>query len=138
MILSKLNEDIKISMKAGNGFRVSTLKGLKSSLEKNYKEKNPKEDLQVTIQYKGMLEKALGQYAGKFDKMKEINSELEIIAEYLPKQMSKDAVFGLIGDTLAELGPTANVGAMMKILKPKTEGRFSGQELSKLVKESLI
>lgn len=138
MILLKLNEDIKISMKAGNGLRVSTLKGLKSSLESNSKDKNPKGELQVVIQYKNMLAKALDQYVGKFDKMKEINSELKIISEYLPKEMSKDEVLVLINKTLSELGDNANMGTMMKELKPATEGKFNGKELSKLVKESLI
>lgn len=138
MILSKLNEDIKTSMKSGNGFRVSTLKGLKASLESNSKDKNPKTELQVVVQYKNMLTKALDQYVGKFDKMKEINSELKVIAEYLPQEMTKDEVLKLINEVKNELGDKANMGVIMKTLKPKTEGRFNGKELSMLVKQSLI
>jgi uncharacterized protein YqeY len=138
MILSKLNEDIISSMKSGNGFRVSTLKGLKSALESNSKDKNPKTELQVAVQYKNMLTKALDQYMGKFDKMKEINSELKVISEYLPKEMSVDEVMKLISEVKLELGDNVNMGMMMKALKPKTEGKFNGKELSKLVKESLI
>ena len=138
MILSKLNEDIKTSMKSGNGFRVSTLKGLKASLESNSKDKNPKTDLQVVIQYKNMLMKALDQYIGKFDKMKEINSEIKVISDYLPKEMTKDEVLKLIREVKKDLGDKVNMGLMMKELKPKTEGRFNGKELSLLVKESLI
>lgn len=138
MILSKLNEDIVSSMKNGNGFRVSTLKGLKASLESNSKDKNPKTELQVVVQYKNMLNKSLDQYVGKFDKMKEINKEITVVSEYLPKEMTKDEVLSLINEVKSKLGDKANMGVIMKTLKPKTEGRFNGKELSLLVKESLI
>jgi hypothetical protein len=134
MILDQVNEKIKVNMKSGNPFVVTTLKGLKSELETNSKMVKPVSEMDVVILYKNKLVKSLDAYVGKFDKQKEIQSELDIVQEFLPKQMSDDTVDSLIKEAGSGLGDNANMGSIMKAISPIVKGKYDGKKLCERVK----
>ena len=66
-------------------------------------------------------------------------AEGEVIAEYLPAQLSEDEIKKMIGDAIAETGATgpAGMGLVMKVLSPKIAGKADGGVVSGLVKSAL-
>ena len=66
-------------------------------------------------------------------------AEGEVIAEYLPAQLSEDEIKKMIGDAIAETGATgpAGMGLVMKVLSPKIAGKADGGVVSGLVKAAL-
>jgi uncharacterized protein YqeY len=66
-------------------------------------------------------------------------AEGEVIAAYLPAQLSEDEIKKMIGDAIAETGATgpAGMGLVMKVLSPKIAGKADGGVVSGLVKAAL-
>ena len=66
-------------------------------------------------------------------------AEGDVIAEYLPAQLSEDEIKKMIADAIAETGaagPTG-MGQVMKVLSPKIAGKADGGVVSSLVKAAL-
>ena len=66
-------------------------------------------------------------------------AEGEVIAEYLPAQLSEDEIKKMIADAIAETGASgpAGMGSVMKVLSPKIAGKADGGAVSGLVKAAL-
>ena len=137
MILAQVNDAIKQNMKSKNVFVVSALKSLKAELENNLKDKSPKPEIDVVVAYKNKLVKAQDAYMGKFGMMQQIQKEIDVVAQYLPEQMSEATVLELIKEAVDGLGDNKNMGMVMKAVVPLTKGKFDGKRLSQLVKEAL-
>ena len=77
--------------------------------------------------------------AGRADKAALEKSEGEVIAKYLPAQLSADEIKQIIADAIASTGAAgpADMGKVMGAIKPKIAGKADGALVSSLVKESL-
>ncbi|MDT8380798.1 MAG: GatB/YqeY domain-containing protein [Brevefilum sp.] len=77
--------------------------------------------------------------AGREDLVKAAEREIEILNQFLPKQMAADELKVLAKQVIEETGATSikDMGTIMKNLMPKLEGRASGQDASKTVRELL-
>jgi uncharacterized protein YqeY len=66
-------------------------------------------------------------------------AEGDVIAEYLPAQLSEDEIKKMIADAIAETGAVgpAGMGQVMKVLSPKIAGKADGGVVSGLVKTAL-
>jgi len=66
-------------------------------------------------------------------------AEGDVIAEYLPAQLSEDEIKRMIADAITETGAAgpAGMGLVMKVLSPKIAGKADGGLVSGLVKEIL-
>ena len=66
-------------------------------------------------------------------------AEGEVIAQYLPAQLSEDEIKKMIADAISETGATgpAGMGLVMKVLSPKIAGKADGGVVSGLVKAAL-
>jgi uncharacterized protein YqeY len=66
-------------------------------------------------------------------------AEGDVIAEYLPAQLSEDEIKKMIADAIAETGAAgpAGMGQVMKVLSPKIAGKADGGVVSSLVKAAL-
>ncbi len=66
-------------------------------------------------------------------------AELRIIESYLPQQLSREEVQALAHAAIAESGVTdlKQLGAVMKILTPRTKGRADGRMVNEVVRELL-
>jgi uncharacterized protein YqeY len=65
--------------------------------------------------------------------------ELNIIEGYLPKQLTRAELVELARAAMAEAGATdaKQLGAVMKLLAPRTKGRADGRLLNEVVRELL-
>jgi uncharacterized protein YqeY len=58
-----------------------------------------------------------------------------LLQAYLPPALGEDAVRAMVAEAVA--GGAKDVGGVMKVVMPKTKGRFDGKELNRLVREAL-
>jgi len=69
-------------------------------------------------------------------------AELEVLAKYLPEELSQEALAAIISAAVAEVtatgqsGPSA-MGAVMKIVSPQVTGRADGAAVATAVKAAL-
>ena len=77
--------------------------------------------------------------ANREDLIETANREIAILNEFLPKQMSEDELKQLAQDVVEETAAASmrDMGKVMQQLMPRLEGRASGQEASKVVRELL-
>lgn len=77
--------------------------------------------------------------AGRADKAELEKAEGEVIAKYLPAQMSEDDVKKLVAAAIAQSGAASpgDMGKVMGILKPQVAGKADGGLVSGLVKAAL-
>ena len=70
------------------------------------------------------------------DKMEELEAQLAILEQYMPKQMSEDEIRDAVMKLLEENGITAepkNKGAIMKVVMPALNGKADGKDINKVV-----
>jgi uncharacterized protein YqeY len=77
--------------------------------------------------------------ADRLDRAEREKAEGEIIALYLPAQLSLEAIKQMISDAISETGAVgpAGMGQVMKIISPKIAGKADGGTVSGLVKAAL-
>jgi uncharacterized protein YqeY len=77
--------------------------------------------------------------AGRSDLVTGYQAELAIIESYLPQMLTRDEIAALAQAAIAESGATSEkqLGAVMKILSPKTKGRADGRLVNEVVRELL-
>jgi uncharacterized protein YqeY len=77
--------------------------------------------------------------AGRADKAAEEKAEGEVIAKYLPAQLSEDDIKALIAAAVASTGAAGpgDMGKVMGAIKPLIAGKADGALVSSLVKAAL-
>jgi uncharacterized protein YqeY len=77
--------------------------------------------------------------AGRADKAALEKAEGEVIAKYLPAQLSIDDIKKMIADAITSTGAAgpADMGKVMGAVKPLIAGKADGSVVSTLVKEAL-
>jgi hypothetical protein len=76
---------------------------------------------------------------GRSDLAEKEQAELAVLQSYLPKQMSREEVEGIVAAAVVEAGATSvkQMGAVMKIVTAKTAGAADNKTISELVKAAL-
>ncbi|MPN02485.1 putative protein YqeY [bioreactor metagenome] len=66
-------------------------------------------------------------------------AEIEILLEYLPKQLTEDEVRQIIVESAEKLGANSmkDMGKIMSDIRPKVNGRADGKIVSQIVKDYL-
>ena len=73
------------------------------------------------------------------DIIKEAESEIELLKEYLPQSLSLDELKTLVAESIVEVGANGpgDMGNVMKAILPKVAGRADGGQISQIVRDSL-
>ena len=79
------------------------------------------------------------QQGGRDDLAQRELSQLAVLEEYLPQQMSDEELQGFVQAGIAEIGATSpkDMGKVMGALSAKSAGRVDGKRLSTAVREAL-
>ena len=77
--------------------------------------------------------------AERDDLIEETKSEIQVLEEYLPQQLSEEELEQIVIETIAQVGATSmkDMGKIMSTIKPKTAGRADGRKINELVKKNL-
>jgi uncharacterized protein YqeY len=157
MILDQINADVIATMKDRepsrkdeNGVKVITLRTLLAEA-KTFRMNNRKEpedtDMAVIIaktikQFRETLDNATGKNAAgvvREDIALQERAKIAIVEKYLPKQMDKAEIEALVVQAIAQAGATSpkDMGAVMAIIRPLTQGKADGKLVSEVVKAKL-
>ena len=77
--------------------------------------------------------------AGRTEQAAAERAEGDVLADYLPAQLSDDELADLVGSAIAETGATGmkSMGQVMKILTPRVAGRADGARVAAEVRRQL-
>jgi uncharacterized protein YqeY len=128
------------AMKAGEKDRVGALRLVLSELQKAAKEGDPDELAVLRRERKRRLE-AASQFrdGGRPELAEQEESEAEIIAAYLPAELSDEELAAIVAGAIEETGATSakDMGQVMKVVMAKSGGRADGKRASARVREAL-
>ncbi|MBA3840849.1 MAG: GatB/YqeY domain-containing protein, partial [Thermoleophilaceae bacterium] len=77
--------------------------------------------------------------AGRADLAADEEAEAEILAGYLPAELSDEELAALVGDAVAESGAISvrEMGKVMPLAMARVQGRADGRRVSAMVRERL-
>jgi uncharacterized protein YqeY len=75
--------------------------------------------------------------AGIADRAARETAEADFLSTYLIDDLTEEAITELVKNAIAEVGPGANLGQVMKLVVPFTKGRADGAVLRRIVEENL-
>jgi uncharacterized protein YqeY len=144
---SKLQSDLNDAIKSRNTVVAETIRMVLAAItneEVAGKEKKELSDAEVitvlTREAKKRREAAEAfEQGGRADRAASERAEGEVIAGYLPEQLSESELNNLIAETIKAVGASgpADMGKVMGALKAKVSGKADGALVSSLVKAAL-
>jgi len=132
----RIAEEIKNAMKSGDKLRVSVLRMLQADIINVEKSGKEFKQIDVIRGYAKKLKKAIEEYErlNLQDKIISFNEELNIVEEFLPKQMSDEELKKVVIELLDSEKP-ADMGMAMKLVMGKYKEVADGKKVQALVKE---
>lgn len=131
-----VSEQIKAAMKAKDKTRLNVLRYLKKLFIENDTSNKPVAELDIVISHAKKMKDSLSLYQPETSAYTEIEAELSILDEFLPKALDESEVVSMIED-IKKSQANPNMGTIMKALSPQIKGRFDGKKATELVKTSL-
>ena len=141
-MFNKINEQIKEAMKARNEIRLSVLRMVKSkSLYVNARGDLPEgEIIKIIKKYSKELGESIEEFtkAGRNSEVEQAKAVLKIVEQFLPQELSPDAIKALVEKTIKDVGATSikDMGKVMKELtaNPAIDGKVASQLVREILK----
>ena len=141
----QIEKDFKDAFRAGDEVRKRTLRMVLASIKLAEVDKGKP---LIEEEVSGILQKELksrresiadAKQAGRPDIVAEAESEISILEEYLPQQLTQDEINSLAKKAIAEVGASSpqEMGNVMKVLMPRVKGRADGSVVSQTVRKFL-
>ncbi len=145
MLKETLLEDLKQAMKEKDEIRKNTIQMVRAAILQVEKDKS------ITIEDDKIIEiiakeskkrkDSLQDYekSGRKDLIVQIKQEIEILAKYLPKQLSKEEITQIVEEVITKTNATSikDMGIVMKNCKEKIGASADGKTINEIVKELL-
>ena len=146
-LLEKINNDIKLAMKARHTEKLSALRAVKSELLLEQTSSGASETISEEKGIK-IIQKLIKQRKDSADIYKTENrsdlyekeiSEIEFLEAYLPEQISDEELTAIIKAAIDETGADSmkNMGKVMGIVNKKVAGKAEGKIIAQKVKSLL-
>lgn len=146
MLKEKLLEDLKECMKTKNEIRKNTVQMVRAAILQIEKDK------QITVDDNQIIDiiakeckkrkDSLADYkkSGREDLIAQVNEEIGILSEYLPKQLSIEEVEKIVNKIIEDEGATSmkDMGKVMKTAKEKIGAQSDGKTINEVVKKLLV
>ena len=144
-IKEQLQSRLKDAMRAGDDLNKRTLRMAISAIRLAEIDKGSKLDDNAVI---AILQKEVksrqesieeAQQAGRPELADAAQQEIEVLKAFLPEQLSPEELEAMAKQVIAEVGATSmrEMGAVMKVLVPRLEGRATGQQANQVVRKLL-
>ena len=142
---SRVLDDVKIAMKAGDKLRLSVLRMLTAEM----KQREVVDSIELTdAVVSAAIEKMIKQRrdsekqyldGGRPELAAKEADEIKILIAYLPQQLTDAELAELVAQAVAETGAMGgkDMGKVMAWIKPKAQGRADMGKLSGLIKARL-
>lgn len=150
--MSQLNEriaeDLKTAMRARDTVALNTLRALKSAIKYAAIEKGGAEavldDAEAMAVIRREVKKrqdAAEQFdkAGRTELSEKERAEMSLLELYLPQALGEEELEAIIAVAIAETGATSRkeMGAVMKLVQERSEGRADNKAISQAVMKKL-
>lgn len=152
-MIDRINQDLKTAMRARDKERLLVLRSLKADLlnrEVELRENHSKEEASELLKSEtiDVLQKAvksreqsleLFKQGEREDLVRQTASEIAIIREYLPSQMSEEEISGIVAEVCDSLEATGmkDMGRVMKAVMAQVGARADGKVVSAIVRQRL-
>ncbi len=143
---NKVNGDLNSALKAKDNTRTDTLRSIRAEILKMDKsgmnrEMTEEEEITLLSKQAKMRRESIELFsnAGRQDLVDKEQSQLEIINEYLPKQMTKEEAETIIAKILSDAGVTSqkDFGKVMSEVMKQLKGKIDGKIIQEIVKSKL-
>lgn len=143
MLKEKLMEDLKNAMKNKDEIRKNTVQMVRAAILQIEKDKGLQvEDdkiLEIIAKEVKSKKNALKDFekANREDLINQTNTEIEILQEYLPKQLSREEIKTEVEKIISKIGATTmkDMGAIMKEAKAQMGASADGKTINEVAKE---
>lgn len=145
MLKEKLLEDLKESMKEKNVIRKNVVQMVRAAIlqiEKDKKiEVSDSQIVEIIAKEAKKRKDALEDYqkSGREDLIEQMNQEIKILNEYLPKQLTEEELTQKMQEIITELSATSikDIGAVMKKAKETIGAAANGKAINEVAKKIL-
>ena len=143
----RLKDDLTTSMKARDELRTATLRmvltaiGTEEVAGETARTLSADEELKVVTREAKKRREAAQAFrrGGAQDRAARELAEKEVLADYLPAQLSDEALADLVAEAVASTGASgpSGMGAVMKAVGPQVAGRAEGGRVAAAVRAAL-
>jgi len=145
MLKERLLEDMKVSMKEKNTLRKNVIQMVRAAVLQVEKDKQIELDdsqiIEVIAKESKKRKDSVEDYkkGGREDLVKQIEEEIAILSEYLPKQLSTEEIEEIVKQVIIETGAETikDIGKVMKGAKEKIGAAADGKTINEIVKKLL-
>ena len=150
MLRVRISDELKIAMKAKDEIRVSTIRLINAALkDRDIQARSSGNQGSISeAEILGLLQSMVKQRhdsilayqnGNRHDLAEREKSEIEVIKEFLPKQMGSDALMSAVKLSIDAVGASSikDMGKVMNELKTKYPGQMDFGRASALVKDLL-
>lgn len=147
MISNTIDQEIKKAMLAKNSAQLRGLRAIKAALLLAKTEKDASEEITEDTELK-ILQKLIKQRRESADIYKQQNredlykveeEEIEVINQFLPKQLDRAEIEVVIAELIKQSGATSvkDMGKVMGMANKELVGKADGKLIAEIVKEKL-
>ena len=145
-LMERLNTDMKQAMKSKEKLRLSVIRMVKASLQNEALQQGVSElseDSELTVLSREMKQRTESRKefkdAGREDLSEQLDQEIEILEQYMPKQLTDEELDAIVKETIAEVNATSkkDFGKVMGQIMPKVKGKTEGSKVQKAVQANL-
>jgi len=143
---ARITDDMKDAMRAKDAARLSTIRMLLAAIkQREVDERKELSDADVLAVVEKMIKQrrdSIAQFnaGNRSDLAAKEQSELDLLAGYMPKPYTDAQIEAMIDEAVASTGATGGpgMGKVMAVLKPKLAGRADLGAVSAKVKAKLV
>lgn len=144
-LVAQLNQDMKDAMKLKDKEKLSVIRMLKASLQKEQievgRELTAEEELTILSRELKQRRDSVAEFtkADRLDLAEKTQQEITVVMAYMPEQLSEEEIKKIIMEAITTVGAhsSADFGKVMGVVMPKTKGKADGNVVNRLVKELL-
>ena len=144
-LLDKMNKDLIDAIKNKDKDKLTTLRMVKGAMQleriNNKKEENEELLIETVSKQIKMRKESILEFekANREDLIAATKKEIDILSEYLPKQLTEEEIDKIIDDIFDKVKPTSakEMGIVMKEVTPLLKGKADMKEVSNKIKERI-
>ncbi|MGN1000454.1 MAG: GatB/YqeY domain-containing protein [Bacilli bacterium] len=142
-LLEKMKKDLITAMKEKDKDKLTVLRMVKGGMQleviNNKKEENEELLIDVVSRQIKMRKESILEFekGNRTDLVEATQNEINILKEYLPKQLSEEEIDKIIDDAFNKINPTSNkeMGLIMREVTPLLKGKADMKLVSDKIKE---
>lgn len=144
-LLNKMKQDLICAMKEKDKDKLAVLRMVKGAMQlehiNNKKEENEELLIDVVSKQIKMRKESISDFekGNRQDLIDQANIEINILKDYLPKQLSEEEVDKIIDDIFNKVNPSSpkEMGLIMKEVTPLLKGKTDMKIVSEKIKDKI-